>query len=92
MKCEGAYITCNSWNFEWHNALVVCFPCNWKFVNANNLFFKFTLVSVLPKGKSNSIIIHQEETDLQIELEKLDRERNLHIREIKRIHNEDNSK
>jgi len=35
---------------------------------------------------------HQEETDLQMELEKLDRERNLHIRESKRIHNEDNSK
>ena len=29
---------------------------------------------------------------MQVELEKLDRERNLHIREIKRIHNEDNSK
>lgn len=61
-------------------------------MNAMNVFFKFTLVSVLPIGKSNSIIIHQEETDLQIELEKLDRERNLHIRELKRIHNEDNSK
>ena len=38
------------------------------------------------------ICIFQEETDLQMELEKLDRERNLHIRESKRIHNEDNSK
>ena len=34
----------------------------------------------------------QEETDVQTELEKLDRERMLHIRELKRIQNEDSSK
>ncbi|RMX47334.1 hypothetical protein pdam_00012596 [Pocillopora damicornis] len=42
--------------------------------------------------KLRAIALKKEETDLQMELEKLDRERNLHIRESKRIHNEDNSK
>ena len=36
--------------------------------------------------------LRKEETDLQAEMEKLERERNLHIRELKRIHNEDNSR
>ncbi|XP_067127400.1 serine/threonine-protein kinase tousled-like 2 isoform X3 [Centruroides vittatus] len=36
--------------------------------------------------------LKKEDTDLQIELEKLERERNLHIRELKRIHNEDQSR
>lgn len=36
--------------------------------------------------------IFQEEQELQIELEKLERNRNIHIREIKRIHNEDLSR
>ncbi|XP_071495579.1 serine/threonine-protein kinase tousled-like 2 isoform X1 [Diadema antillarum] len=35
--------------------------------------------------------LKKEEADLQAELEKLERERNLHIRELKRIHNEDQS-
>jgi hypothetical protein len=30
--------------------------------------------------------------DLQMEYEKLERERNLHIRELKRIYNEDHSR
>ncbi|KAL3187436.1 hypothetical protein MRX96_025502 [Rhipicephalus microplus] len=34
----------------------------------------------------------KKDTDLQVELEKLERERNLHIRELKRIHNEDQSR
>ena len=34
----------------------------------------------------------KEEIDLQSELEKLERERNLHIRELKRLHNEDHSR
>lgn len=42
--------------------------------------------------KLRAIALKKEETDLQMELENLDRERNLHIRESKRIHNEDNSK
>ncbi|XP_055935139.1 serine/threonine-protein kinase tousled-like 2 isoform X2 [Argiope bruennichi] len=36
--------------------------------------------------------LKKEDTDLQVELEKLERERNLHIRELKRIHNEDQSR
>ncbi|CAF4666503.1 unnamed protein product, partial [Rotaria socialis] len=35
--------------------------------------------------------LKKEEVDLQIEYEKLERERNLHIRELKRIYNEDHS-
>lgn len=34
----------------------------------------------------------KEDADLQMEMEKLERERNLHIRELKRIHNEDQSR
>jgi hypothetical protein len=34
----------------------------------------------------------QEEIDLQFEVEKLDRERNLHIREMKRLQHEDDSR
>jgi tousled-like kinase len=36
--------------------------------------------------------LKKEDTDLGLELEKLERERNLHIRELKRIHNEDQSR
>lgn len=36
--------------------------------------------------------LKKEDADIQLELEKLERERNLHIRELKRIHNEDNSR
>ncbi|CAF1418933.1 unnamed protein product [Adineta steineri] len=36
--------------------------------------------------------LKKEEMDLQIEYEKLERERNLHIRELKRIYNEDHSR
>ena len=36
--------------------------------------------------------LKKEDSDLQVELEKLERERNLHIRELKRIHNEDSSR
>lgn len=42
------------------------------------------------KLRQNSL--KKEDQDLQVELEKLERERNLHIRELKRIHNEDNSR
>uniref|UniRef100_A0A4W4H8T0 non-specific serine/threonine protein kinase n=1 Tax=Electrophorus electricus TaxID=8005 RepID=A0A4W4H8T0_ELEEL len=35
--------------------------------------------------------LKKEEADVQAELERLERVRNLHIRELKRIHNEDNS-
>ncbi|XP_039271234.2 serine/threonine-protein kinase tousled-like 1-B [Styela clava] len=36
--------------------------------------------------------VRRDETDLQFELERLERERSLHIRELKRILNEDNSR
>lgn len=36
-------------------------------------------------------VFMQEEAEIQAELEHLERVRNLHIRELKRIHNEDNS-
>ena len=36
--------------------------------------------------------LKKEDTDLLQEMEKLERERNLHIRELKRIHNEDQSR
>lgn len=42
--------------------------------------------------KLRQAALKKEDTDLQLELEKLERERNLHIRELKRIHNEDNSR
>jgi tousled-like kinase len=42
------------------------------------------------KLKQNAL--KKEDGDLQLEMEKLERERNLHIRELKRIHNEDQSR
>ena len=36
--------------------------------------------------------LRKEDSDLQLEMEKLERSRNLHIRELKRIHNEDQSR
>ena len=42
--------------------------------------------------KLRAAALKKEDADLQLELEKLERERNLHIRELKRIHNEDNSR
>ena len=36
--------------------------------------------------KLRATILKKEDSDLQVELEKLERERNLHIRELKRIH------
>lgn len=40
----------------------------------------------------NVVCVLQEETDVQLEAEKLDRERNLHIREMKRLQHEDDSR
>lgn len=42
--------------------------------------------------KLRQAALKKEDTELQQELEKLERERNLHIREMKRIQNEDNSR
>lgn len=42
--------------------------------------------------KLRATALKKEDSDVQVELEKLERERNLHIRELKRIHNEDSSR
>ncbi|XP_064087130.1 serine/threonine-protein kinase tousled-like 2 isoform X7 [Macrobrachium nipponense] len=42
--------------------------------------------------KLRQTALKKEDTDLQQEMEKLERARNLHIRELKRIHNEDQSR
>lgn len=42
--------------------------------------------------KLRQAALKKEDTDLMQEMEKLERERNLHIRELKRIHNEDQSR
>lgn len=36
--------------------------------------------------------LKKEDMEIQVELEKLDRDRNIHIKEMKRIQNEDNSR
>ena len=42
--------------------------------------------------KLRQIALRKEDTEIASELEKLERERNLHIREMKRIQNEDSSR
>lgn len=42
--------------------------------------------------KLRSAGLKKEESDIQLELEKLEKERNLHIRELKRIQSEDASR
>lgn len=42
--------------------------------------------------KLRCVALRKEDAELQLEFEKLERERNLHIRELKRIHNEDQSR
>jgi tousled-like kinase len=65
-------------------------------INFILLFFRRVLVS--DWNESDEILrlrqasLKKEEMDLQIEYEKLERERNLHIRELKRIYNEDHSR
>lgn len=45
----------------------------------------------LPFIHVNVCVCVQEEAEIQAELERLERVRNLHIRELKRINNEDSS-
>lgn len=52
------------------------------------VFMLIKWFNVLPTAWSFCL---QEEAEIQAELERLERVRNLHIRELKRIHNEDNS-
>jgi len=42
--------------------------------------------------KLRAASLKKEDSDLQLELEKLEQERNLHIRELRRIHSEDTSR
>jgi tousled-like kinase len=58
-------------------------------------FFRLSLADYYEQDeilKLRQVGLKKEDQDLQLELEKLERERNLHIRELKRIHNEDNSR
>lgn len=58
-------------------------------------FFSLTLAEFYEQDeilKLRAAALKKEDADLQLEMEKLERERNLHIRELKRIHNEDNSR
>ena len=60
-----------------------------------NYFFRLSLAEFYEQDeilKLRQNALKKEDADLQLELEKLERERNLHIRELKRIHNEDNSR
>ncbi len=62
-------------------------------------FFKSSYSIVVSEWNESDEILRlrqaslkKEEMDLQMEYEKLERERNLHIRELKRIYNEDHSR
>jgi tousled-like kinase len=58
-------------------------------VSSNNIFTiqEYYECDEILKLRTNAL--KKEDADLQLEMEKLERERNLHIRELKRIHNED---
>jgi len=63
------------------------------------VFFKSSYSIVVSEWNESDEILRlrqaslkKEEMDLQMEYEKLERERNLHIRELKRIYNEDHSR
>lgn len=55
--------------------------------NAGYTFQEYYECDEILKLRQNAL--KKEDADLQLEMEKLERERNLHIRELKRIHNED---
>ena len=72
-----------------------------RFLNADFSFILFLWLPSLTLAefyeqdeilKLRQASLKKEDADIQLELEKLERERNLHIRELKRIHNEDNSR
>jgi tousled-like kinase len=64
----------------------------------NEVLFLFYSLSIAEYYELDEILklrqasLKKEDADVQLELEKLERERNLHIRELKRIHNEDSSR
>lgn len=58
-------------------------------------YFSLTLAEFYEQDdilKLRQAALKKEDQDVAMEMEKLERERNLHIRELKRIHNEDNSR
>lgn len=63
---------------------------------SRTFLFILQLVQLLNKNYNlfqlRQSALKKEDADLQLEMEKLERERNLHIRELKRIHNEDQSR
>lgn len=59
---------------------------------SNILIFKLVITRVYMCLQLRQSALKKEDADLQLEMEKLERERNLHIRELKRIHNEDQSR
>ena len=71
---------------------------SWKYVHCKGIIVRYFSMTVSDWYESDEIIRlrqaawKKEEVDLQIEYEKLERERNLHIRELKRIYNEDHSR
>lgn len=80
--------------FQWYWMLV---DCNSKYIILikNEFSFSLTLAEFYEQDeilKLRQASLKKEDADIQLELEKLERERNLHIRELKRIHNEDNSR
>lgn len=68
------------------------------YIYHNSLRLYFFKVTCLQKPRNyvysqlRQSALKKEDADLQLEMEKLERERNLHIRELKRIHNEDQSR
>ena len=67
-------------------------------MECNDVAFLFCSLSIAEYYELDEILklrqasLKKEDADVQLELEKLERERNLHIRELKRIHNEDSSR
>lgn len=69
--------------------------CHTSILMENEFYFRLTLAEFYEQDeilKLRQASLKKEDADIQLELEKLERERNLHIRELKRIHNEDNSR
>lgn len=64
----------------------------YSFLKIFQYIFKFVIMYLCMCLQLRQSALKKEDADLQLEMEKLERERNLHIRELKRIHNEDQSR
>lgn len=69
-----------------HGCLIFCI-----LLNMCSIFCYWILIVIYVFLPRSLQALKKEDQDLQIEFEKLERERNLHIRELKRIQNEDAS-